>query len=516
MFRKYALYFFPICLSLLLSANFFWSESFLSGFDTPFYLSAIRDFARDMPSITSYSVLDRYLVIGFPALLSRLFNLDPVESYRTAITVISMFISILISKLMFTLTKSRLAGITLASAVIISPYLLTYSYMLFANYTSFVILFAFFTIELGKEFRFKNIVLGVVLGLIFYVHNFSSVAYGLVVGLYFIFKLILEDNRLSTIKRAVVVLLISCMIGFFQIIQYFPVTLPPFLTIASSSSFVGSIINKIKIIAPSQPAVLGDEVQRVKATFLDETGKYWLAYFVFFSLFALIAKRKEIILNLKKFAFPLALFTVGLVFSFQPLIGLNFLPERFVGLVTISTFFFYAIFLSFFSKSKLFKILAVLPLLFTYLSSDTRILNRGPVFVGNTEVSFYQKIAQIVPKENSYILLPSGNYYWAKYYLDSYAFMPGDYFIACGTVKIPNYQNSADVAYAKLLSEKSAEEAQLLLSAIKNSIYKNITVRKLYIITNHSMSCSEGYVLDKLNGVKLILNQDNFYLYEVL
>ncbi|MFZ3069236.1 MAG: hypothetical protein WA052_02855 [Microgenomates group bacterium] len=516
MFRKYALYFFPICLSLLISINFFWSESFLSGFDTPFYLSTIRDFARDVPSITNYFILDRYLVIGFPALLSRLFNLDPVASYRIAITVISAIISILISKLMFKLTKSRLAGIALASAVIISPYLLTYSYMLFANYTSFVILFAFFAIELGKEFRLKSVVLGVVLGLIFYIHNFSSVAYSLVVGLYFIFKLILEDNRLSTIKRATVILLISCVIGFFQIIKYFPVTLPPFLTVASSSSFVGSIINKIKIIAPSQPAVLGDEVQRIKATFLDETGKYWLVYFVCFSLFAFITKRKEIVLNLKKFAFPLALFIVGLVFSFQPLVGLNFLPERFIGLVIISTFFFYAIFLSLFSKSKVFKILAVLPLLFTYLSSDTKILNRGPVFVNDMEVSFYQKIAQIVPKENSYILLPSGNYYWAKYYLDGYTFMPGDYFIACGIVKIPDYQNSADVAYAKLLSEKSVEEAQLLLKATKNSIYMNITIKKLYIITNHSMNCSEGYVLDKLSGVKLILNKDNFYLYEVL
>lgn len=516
MSRKSLFYLLPTSLSILLAINFFWIKPFLPGFDTPFYLSAIRDFARSTPNLFNYSGIDRYLVIGFPALLSRIFNLDSIMSYRIAIAIISVIIALLVTKLMHNLTKSRLAAITLSSAVIISPYLLTYSYMLFANYTSFVILFAFFAIELGKEFRLKNIILGVVLGLIFYVHNFSSVAYGLVIGLYFIFKLILEDNRLSTIKRAAIVLLISCVIGFFQIIQYFPVTLPPFLTIASSSSFVGSIVNKIKIIAPSQPAVLGDEVLRIKATFLDETGKYWLVYFVCFSLFVLVTKRKEIILNLKKFAFPLALFIIGLVFSFQPLVGLNFLPERFVGLVTISTFFFYAIFLSFFSKSKVFKILAVLPLLFIYLSSDTRILNRGPVFVSDIEVSFYQKIAQIVPKENSYILLPSGNYYWAKYYLDGYAFMPGDYFIACGTVKIPNYQNSADVAYAKLLSEKSTEEAQLLLKEIKNSIYMNIAVKKLYIITNHSMNCSEGYVLDKLSGVKPIFNQNNFYLYEVL
>ncbi len=505
----------PIILSFLLSINFFWIKPFLPGFDTPFYLSAIRDFALSNPNVISYSLLDRYLVIAFPALISRIFNLDPMMAYRAAITIISMIIVILLTKLMTNLTKSRLTAVALASAVIISPYLLGYAYMLFANYTSFIILFAFFAIETSKEFRFKNILLGLVLGLIFYVHNFSSVAYGLVVGLYFLLKIILDQNKIKTLKKAVIVLIISCAIGFCQIIRYFPVSLPPFTAMASSS-IISPIAEKIKIIFPSQPMILGDEAERIQKTFLEETGKYWLVYFLLFSVIVLFIKRKEIKTNRRKFALPLALFIIGALFTFQPLIGLNFLPERFVGLVTLSTFIFYAVFLSLFKKGNIYKVLSVLPLLFIYLSADTRILSRGPVLINETEVSFYQNIEKLAPKESSYLLLPSSNYYWASYYLDDYSIMAGDYFIACGVVKVGEYNESADVAYAKLLTEKDVTEAQILLAIIKNTIKNNITDKTQYIITNHSMNCNEGLILEKLKGVKLILNQDNFYLYEII
>ena len=506
---------FPIILSILLSVNFFWIKPFLPGFDTPFYLSAIRDFAQNLPSIINYSILDRYLVIAFPALISRIFNLDPMMSYRIAITAISVVIAILLTNLMTNLTKSRLAGIALSSAVIVSPYLLGYAYMLFANYTSFIILFAFFAIESGKDYRLKNIILGLILGLIFYVHNFSSIAYGMVIGLYFLLKIILDQNKFNTLKKAVIVLLISCTIGFFQLIRYFPVSLPPF-TARASSSIVNPIVENIKIIFPSQPMILGDEAERIQKTFLEETGKYWLAFFLIFSMFVLIAKRKELKPNRRKFALPLALFIIGALFTFQPLIGLNFLPERFVGLVTLSTFIFYAVFLSLFKKGKLFKILSVLPLLFIYLSADTRILSRGPVLINESEVAFYQKIDELTTKEDSYIMIPSGNYYWAKYYLDGYVFMPGDYFIACGTVKIEGHENAPDVAFAKLLTNSNIEEAQKQLNTIKLSLRDDMIGKNVYLMTNHSANCSEGLILDKLKGVKLILNQDNFNLYEII
>lgn len=512
MLRKFVPYFFIITLSTFLSINFFWLKQYLPGFDTPFYLSAIRNFSQNIPSIVSYSIPDRYLVIGFPALLSRIFHLDPIMSYRIAITLVSVLIACLLTKLMQNLTKSRLSAMVMASALIISPYLLNYSYMLFANYSSFVILFAFFAVETGKEFRFKSIILGVILGLVFYVHNFSSVAYCLVVGMYFVYKLILDEKKLSTVKRFFIVFLITCVVGSFGIIRYFPVTLPPFLTMAASESFVSPITSAIKTILPSQPAILGNEAVRIKSTFIDEIGKYWLVYFVLFSIYILITKRKEVWKNKKYFVLPLALFTTGFLFSFQPLIGLNFLPERFIGLVTLSTFFFYAIFLSFFSKSKLFKIVAVLPLLCTYLSSDTRILDKGPVFINDTEVSFYQNIKQITSKNKSSVLIPDGQYYWASYYLDGYNLIPGDYFIACGTIKVSGFQTAPVVAYAKLLSETDKVTAQNDLDIIN----KYLAGDERYLITNHSMNCGEGYILNKLTGIKLIYSQDNFYLYEIL
>lgn len=515
MIRKVLINLFPITLSILLSINFFWIKPFLPGFDTPFYLTAIRDFAQNLPSIINYSILDRYLVIAFPSLVSRIFNLDPMMSYRIAITVISVIIAIFLTKLMANLTKSRLAGVALASAVIVSPYLLGYAYMLFANYTSFIILFAFFAIETGKDFRFNNILLGLVLGLIFYVHNFSSVAYGLVVGLYFLLKIILDQNKIKTLKKAVIVLIISCAIGFFQLIRYFPVSLPPFTAIASSST-ISPIVEKIKVIFPSQPMILGDEADRIQKTFLEETGKYWLIFFLVFIVMVLIFKRKEVKTNRGKFSLPLALFIIGALFTFQPLIGLNFLPERFVGLVTLSTFIFYAVFLSLFKKGNIYKVLSVLPLLFIYLSADTRILSRGPVLITENEVAFYQKIDELTTKEDSYIMIPSGNYYWAKYFLNGYVFMPGDYFIACGTVKIEGFDNAPDVAFAKLLTNTNIEVAQSQLDVIKLSPRDDMIGKNIYLMTNHSSNCSEGLILDKLKGVKLILNQDDFYLYEII
>ena len=45
--------------------------------------------------------------------------------------------------------------------------------MLLANFTAFLALFSYFALETYKDFKYKTLILGIIYGLVFYIHNLS-------------------------------------------------------------------------------------------------------------------------------------------------------------------------------------------------------------------------------------------------------------------------------------------------------------------------------------------------------
>ena len=78
----------PVLLALFVSLNFFWSQPLVPGFDSPYYLTEIRTFTRNFPNPLTYPYLNRYLTIAFPGLLGKTLQINPVDSYRLAISLI--------------------------------------------------------------------------------------------------------------------------------------------------------------------------------------------------------------------------------------------------------------------------------------------------------------------------------------------------------------------------------------------------------------------------------------------
>ena len=130
----------PLILSIFISLNFFWSKPLIPGFDSPFYLTEIRNFSKTFPNPLTYQYLDRYLTIAFPSIISKLFGFDPVTSYRIAISLVYVSIAHALFILMKNLTKRESIAAVLSTSIVISPLMLTYSSMLFANFTGFLIL----------------------------------------------------------------------------------------------------------------------------------------------------------------------------------------------------------------------------------------------------------------------------------------------------------------------------------------------------------------------------------------
>lgn len=500
---KRIIWIFPLLLAFFISLNFFWSKQFIPGFDTPFYLTEIRSFSRAIPNPLTYPYLDRYLTIAFPGLLSKLFGLDPVISYRVAITTMYLVISLVLFKLFKNITKRDSLAAVLSSALVVSPFLITYSTMLFANFAGFLVLFSFFAIETGKNLKYKNLILGVLLGLIFYVHNFSTVSIGLIVGFYYLLKLIFTKDP-KVLKSVIIIFLITCLVGFVGLSRYLGINLNVFSHPDTASSAA------VSITVPTQPVVLGNEKQRILDSFREYSGKYWLYFFPLSALIFLILSAKDIKKNKNNFLVPLAIFLPSVLFTLQPLFHLNFLPERFASLVILSTYFFYIAFITL-PKSKKYLIpLSALPLFFSYLSSDSLVLNKGYRSISQDESQIYSQVMHQVPREST-ILLSSDHEYWARYFLDGYNVISGDSQISCGAVNEPGYFGNINFTLAKLLSENDPQKGITLLAQLK-TYFPNKTI---YILTDTNLGCGHGRVLQSIPSTKQLFHQNSWYLYEI-
>lgn len=504
--QKSLFWVFPIFLSLFVSLNFFWSKPLVPGFDTPFYLTEIRTFSYGFPNPLTYPYLDRYLTIAFPGILSGIFGFDPVTSYRIAITAIYGAIAFVLFRLFKNLTQKDSAAAVLSSALVVSPFLLNYSSMLFANFTGFLIMFTFFAIETGRDSKYKNILLGFIFGLIFYTHNFSTVSFGLIVAMYFLLKLLVTKDA-KILKEGIIVFAVAALIGFVGLSRYLN------LDLSSIGHQTTAVISSgaAKVVVPTQPVVLGNETQRIVDSLKEHSGKFWLYFFPVFALVSLFLSRKELCKNKKQFLLPLAIFIPSLILTFQPLYHLNFLPERFVSLVVLSTYFFYIAIITLPYFKKFLIPLAVLPLFLNYLASDSLIFNKGYRSFSNEEIQIYQEIKPLIVK-NGVVMLSSDHEYWSRYFLDGIQVETGDSFISCGTVKEAGYFGEANFILAKLLGETDAQRGTALVIKLK-SIYPD---KKLYIFADTGLSCGHGKVLQKISLVKEILHQNNWYLYEII
>jgi len=503
---KKILFLLPLIFSIDISLNFFWSKSLVPGFDTPFYLTQIRLFSHGFPNPLTYPYLDRYLTIAFPGILSSVFGFDPITSYRIAISTIYIAIATVLFRLFKNLTQKNSTAAVLSSALVVSPFLLTYSSMLFANFTGFLIMFTFFAIETDKDFKYKNILLGFIFGLIFYTHNFSTVSFGLIVATYFLLKLLVTKDA-KILKEGIIVFAVAALIGFVGLSRYLNLD---FSSIGHQTTAVISS-GAAKVVVPTQPVFLGNETQRIVDSLKEHSGKFWFYFFPVFALVSLFLSRKELFKNKKQFLLPLAIFIPSLILTFQPLYHLNFLPERFVSLVVLSTYFFYVAIITLPYFKKFLIPLAVLPLFLNYLASDSLILNKGYRSFSNEEIQIYQEIKPLIVKDGI-VMLSSDHEYWSRYFLDGIQVQTGDSFISCGIVKEAGYFGEANYTLAKLLGETDTQKGTALVIKLK-SFYPN---KKIYILADTGLGCGHGKVLQKITSAKEILHQNNWYLYEIL
>lgn len=495
-------------LAVITSINFFWSKTLVPGFDTPFYLSEISSFLQSFPNPLSYQYLDRYLTIAFPSLLSKLFSLDPIASYRIAITVIYLAISFVLFRLFKNLTKKDSSASLLSAALVISPFMLTYSYMLFANFTGFLILFSFFAIETNSKTKHKEIYLGLILGLIFYIHNFSMVSVGLIIATYYLLKLIFTRN-LKVFKEGIIVLLVTAAVGFVGLSRYLNINLQ---SQSPSQNSVTSTTPVIKVALPvGQPVILGDEKERIVASFKEHSGKFWLLFFPPFATVTLYIARKELRKHKSNFILPLTVFIPSIALTFQPLYHLNFLPERFVSLTYLGSLFLYVAIITLPRYQKYLVFLAAIPLLINYLSSDSLILNKGYRSFSTTEISVYQTANHLLP-ENSVVFIASDHYYWSRYFLNKQTISPGESFVSCGTVTDVNSYGVVNFTVGRLLGENDSQKADELLVKLK-SLYPN---QKLFILTDTNVGCGHGRAIKDSKLVKQILKQESWNLYEII
>lgn len=495
-----------ILLSIFVSINFFWSKPLVPGFDTPFYLSEIRSFSRGFPNPLTYQYLDRYLAIAFPGILSGIFGIDPVTSYRIAISTIYVALAFILFRLFKNLTQKDFTATVLSSALVVSPFMLTYSSMLFANFTGFLVMFSFFAIETGRDFKYKNILLGFIFGLIFYTHNFSTVSLGLVIATYYLLKLLMTKD-VKIFKEGIIVFAIAALIGFIGLSRYLG------LDLSSLGHQTAAVISggSAKVVVPTQPVVLGNETQRIVDSLKEHSGKFWLYFFPVFTLFALFLSRHEIIKNKKRFLLPLAIFLPSLILTFQPLYHLNFLPERFVSLVVLSTYFFYVAIITLPYFKRFLISLAVLPLFLNYLASDSLILNKGYRSFSSEEIQIYQMIKPLITKDGI-VMLSSNHEYWSRYFLNGIQVVTGDSFISCGTVTTPGYFGETNFILAKLLGENDPQRGTALVLRLK-SLYPD---KQLYILTDTNLGCGHGKILQNITNVRQLLHQNNWYLYETI
>ena len=494
--RKYPYLLLPAVLSLLLSLNSFWSRPLVPGFDAPFYLTEIRNFSQNLPNPLTYQYMDRYLTIAFPGLLSKIFGIDPVLSYRIAITAVYIGIAVSLYCLFINLTKKNSLAMVLSSAIIISPFLINYT-LLYANFTAIFIFFSFFALETGRSFKHKDIVLGIVMGILFYTHNFSTISFALIIALHFLFKIISEKS-VATLKDAAVIFVIAGMVGFIMIARYLNIDI----------SFGHFPLLKVT----SEPFIIGNEKEILYKSITLYMGKFWLYYFITFTVIVLAFFRKALLENKKTFIISSSIFIPSLILALQPFYNHNFLPDRFMSLVCLSTYFVYVAVITLPKFKKFIVFLAIAPLLLNYLSSDTLILNKGYRSFTEKEITIYQEIKPLTNRENSILLIPSDHYYWARYFLEGYSMMSGEHFVSCGNVKERGWINETDFTLAKLLAEKDIDTAKSQISQLKYLTPD----KKIYILTDTSLSCGHGKILNSLSEAKQLYNQAFWYLYEIL
>lgn len=481
-------------LSIFLSLNFFWSKPLVPGFDAPFYLTEIKTFSFGFPTPLTYPNLDRYLTIAFPAVLSKVFNFNPVTSYRLAISVIYAAISFALFFLFKNITKKNSIAVILSSAIIISPFLINYS-LLLANFTAFLILFSFFAVETAREFKYKNIILCLILGLLFYIHNFSTVSFGLIICTYFILNFIYTKDT-KIIRMATIIFSIASVIGIVALFKYVNIN--------------STLQQSFRIALPTEPIAIGNERQIILDAIMVYTGKFWLYYFTGFTIISFIFFRKKLLTNKKYFLIPAAIFLPSLILSFQPLYHLNYLPDRFATLVCLSTYFFYVAAISLPAFKKFIVPLAVMPLLLNYLSSDSLILNKGYRDFTDQEIKVYQEVKPLIAADGI-ILVPSDHYYWSKYFLYDHMIYEGEHFVSCGDITKPGYLGDINFTFAKLLAETDLQKADALLTHLES-----ITpAKEIYILTDEGLSCGDGKILQKIKSVKQIFNEGNWHLYEI-
>jgi len=492
---KSFLWILPVILALLLSLNTFWSKPLVPGFDAPFYLTEIRSFSRSFPNPITYRNFDRYITIAIPGVISKIPGVNPVTSYRITATATYILISFSLFKLFKNITKKNSTAMVLSSAIVISPFLLNYT-LLLANFAAFLILFTFFAVETSKNFKYKIVVLGIIFGLLFYIHNFSTVSFGLIIGFYYMFKLISNRDR-KIVKEAATIFIIAGVIGFPIIARYLGIDL--------------TFGHTVKTGLPGQPINAGNIKDIILSSIVVYTGKFWLIYFAIFTVVALIFFRKQILNHKKTFLIPTAIFIPSFILSFQPLFHISYLPERFATLACLSTYLFYITVITIPSLKKFIIPLAVMPLFLNYLSSDSLILNKGYRSFSNEEVGIYQEIKALMPKENSIVLMPSDHSYWAQYFLDGYIVSPGEHFVSCGDIKEQGWLTDVSFTLAKLLADKNTEEAKNHLTLLQKLLPK----KTIYILSDTSLSCGNGKILNYLPEVKQLYSQNNWYLYEL-
>jgi hypothetical protein len=498
----------PVLLSIFISLNFFWSKPLVPGFDSPFYLTEIRDFSKAFPNPLTYQHLDRYLTIAFPSVLSQVFGFDPVTSYRITISLIYVLLAYAVFVLMKNITKRDSVAALLSASVVISPLMLTYSSMLFANFSGFLILFSFFAIETAENFKYKKIVLGIILGLIFYIHNFSTVSIGLIIAFYYLLKLIFTKD-VKVLKEGIVVFLIAAIVGFVGLSRYLNIDLS-FPKKENTTSVTS--ISTVRVTLPvGQPVLLGDEKERIVASLKEDTGKYWLYLFPLLFVSLGFIERKEFSKNKNQFLLPLAILIPSLVLTLQPLYHLNFLPERFVSFVCLSTYFFYIAVISLPIFKKYLLPLAILPLFLNYMASDSLILNKGYRSFSAEEISVY-KTANLIMQKDGVVIMASDHGYWGRYMLEGHQIITGESFISCGTITDEKTYGKTSFIIGKLLGEKDSTIGTNLVAELK-SIFPD---KMLYVLTDTSLSCGHGRVLKEINTVKQLLQQSNWYLYEII
>ena len=300
---------------------------------------------------------------------------------------------------------------------------------------------------------------------------------------------------------------IATLIGFVGLSRYFG------LDLSSLGRQTAAVISdgSANVVVPTQPVVLGNETQRIIASLKEHSGKFWLYLFPVFALVSLFLSRQEIFKNKKRFLLPLAIFLPSLILTFQPLFHLNFLPERFVSLVVLSTYFFYVAIITLPYFKRFLIPLAVLPLFLNYLASDGLILNKGYRSFSGEEIQIYQMIKPLITKDGI-VMLSSNHEYWSRYFLNGIQVVTGDSFISCGTVTAPGYFGEANFILAKLLGENDPQRGTALVLRLK-SLYPD---KQLYILTDTNLGCGHGKILQNITNVRQLLHQNNWYLYETI